>query len=561
MMSIIMYLDRFCVSFAQSFIQEDLGLTVDQTSWILSAFFLSYAFAQIPSGWLSDRWGGRSMLTIYIVSWSLFTMAIGWSTSLWFLLAMQLGHGLGQAGAYPTSAGLLSSWMPLATRGVASSVVTFGGRVGGFLAPILTAWLIVLFVPLSTSSLLTPKQLQVKEIGPFSSRLVLGAEDVPQTAQPELLQAIWKALPAATQTQVRQLAERQGALKPDAPPIAVSDEEVAVLVTGLNSILEQPHLATSKAVLGLNLARQVKSLMSQRDAGQTLTQPETERLNRLILEAAFPKAIGKVYVKGWRHVFTVYGAIGLLVALLFGIVARNRPEEQPWCNAAEVALIQEGRVPAAASATRTSVDWGKVMKSLSLWLSSVSQFTTNIGWLFATAKLPDYLDQVYHVEIIQRGYLSSVPMGAGVVGMLLGGKLTDWLRIRIGLRWGRGLPMGLTRFGAAAAYIGLLFTTDPLIATALCATVTFFTDLGVAATWAFVQDAGGRYVGVVLGFGNMWGNIGAAMAPQFYGLALGPSGNNWNVCFLMCAGFFAISGFAGLLVDATKPIVPEEPTA
>ena len=560
MMSIIMYLDRFCVSFAQSFIQEDLGLTVNQTSWILSAFFWSYALAQIPSGWLSDRWGGRPMLTIYIVSWSLFTMAIGWSTSLWFLLAMQLGHGLGQAGAYPTSAGLLSSWMPLSTRGVASSVVTFGGRVGGFLAPILTAWLIVLFVPLSTSSLLTPKQLMTNEIGPFSVRLVTGADATPKTAQPELLQAIWKALPADTQTLVGQLAERQGGIPPEAPPIKVSDAEIGTLVSGLNTILEQPQLATTKAVLGLNLAQQVKTLMSQRDAGRSLTQPETERLNRLILEATFPKAIGKIYVKGWRHVFTVYGIIGLFVALLFGIVARNRPEEQPWCNAAEVALIQEGRIPTtSASNAKTSVDWGKVLQSRSLWLSSLSQFTTNIGWLFVTAKLPDYLDQVHHVEIIQRGYLSSVPMGAGVVGMLLGGKLTDWLRIRLGLRWGRGLPMGLTRFGAAGAYIGLLFTTDPYVATALCATVAFFTDLGVAATWAFVQDAGGRYVGVVLGFGNMWGNIGAAMAPQFYGIALESSRNNWNVCFLMCASFFAVSGFAGLLVDATKPIVPEEP--
>lgn len=566
LMSVMMYLDRLCVTFAQTFIQEDLGLTTYETSWILSAFFWSYALAQIPSGWLSDRWGGRLMLTIYIVSWSLFTMLIGWSMSLWFLLMMQLGHGLGQAGAYPTCAGLLSPWMPLATRGVASSIVTFGGRLGGFLAPLLTAWLIVLFVPVSSPSLLTPRQIMAPEIGPFTTRLAAGAVAKPDVPHPVLIRSLWTGLPASTQTLIQQLAERQEAKDreatasfPDGPgKLEVSPEEIAELATGLNEVLKQPLLVQADAVRELKLTPQAKTLLAERDAGKSLTQPETERLNRLVLESTFPNGIGKVYVKGWRYVFLVYGIAGMTVALIFFIVARNRPEEQPWCNEAELALINAGRVPVVAGSTPAALNWGRVLSSRSLWLSSVSQYGTNIGWLFVTAKLPDYLDKVHHVEIIQRGYWSSYPMLAGVVGMLLGGRLTDWLLIKIGLRWGRALPMGLTRFAAAAAYIACMFTEDPWIATLLCCTVAFFTDLGVAATWAFVQDAGGRYVGVVLGFGNMWGNIGAAMAPQFYGLALDWSRNNWNACFLVCAVALVISGIAALFIDATQPIVQED---
>ena len=40
---------------------------------------------------------------------------------------------------------------------------------------------------------------------------------------------------------------------------------------------------------------------------------------------------------------------------------------------------------------------------------------------------------------------------AGIAGMFLGGCLTDSLTRRIGLRWGRALPMALTRFVAAGA--------------------------------------------------------------------------------------------------------------
>ncbi len=575
LMSTMMYLDRFCVSFAQSFIQEDLGLTVKQTSWILSAFFWSYALAQIPSGWLSDRWGGRIMLTIYIVSWSLFTLLIGFSNSLWFLLAMQLGHGLGQAGAYPTSAGLLSRWMPLGSRGTASSIVACGGRAGGFLAPILTAWLIVFFVPVDKSSLLTARQLTVPEIGHFSARLAPAETPAPDGAtdrQAGLLKSVLSNLPGNTQKFIEQLAETQRELDRDQKlradagtldsslPIPISTTEVDALVQGLNGVLRIPQLASADSVIGLNLAREAQSLMKRRDKGDTLSTVEIERLNRLVLEALFPKFIGKVYVQGWRQVFTVYGLAGMVVALLFWTVARNQPQDQPWCNAAELDLIQEGRAPLSASgAAKSKLKWSQVLRSRSLWLSSVSQAGTNIGWLFVTAKLPDYLDQVHHVEIIQRGYMSSLPMAAGVVGMLLGGRLTDWMRWKFGVRWGRAIPMGLTRFGAAAAYLGCLWANDPWVATILCMTVAFFTDLGVAATWAFVQDAGGRYVGVVLGFGNMWGNIGAAVAPQLYGYALEWSRNDWNSCFLLCAGTMIVSGIAGLMIDASQPVVEEDP--
>lgn len=573
LMSTLMYLDRFCVSFAQSFIQEDLGLTVKQTSYILSAFFWSYALAQIPSGWLSDRWGGRIMLTIYILSWSLFTLLIGWSTTLWFLLAMQLGHGLGQSGGYPTSAGLLSTWMPLGTRGTASSIVAFGGRLGGFLAPILTAWLIVLFVPVSKLSLVTERQLAVSEIGDFSWRLIASSEpssDPDIGPHRHLYQQTWVALPADSQTilvplgkqyslylKAKKASANAASVKP--PVLELKAVERETLVHGLNSLLRVPKLVSTDDVIGLNLAREAKSLIARQDAGQTLTTPEIERLNRLLLEALFPNFIGKVYVQGWRYVFTVYGLVGIGVALLFWTIARNQPQDHPWCNATELALIQEGRSPVSQSpAGQPSLNWGQVLRSRGLWLSSVSQFGTNIGWLFVAAKLPDYLVQVHNVETIQRGYLSSLPMAGGVVGMLLGGRLTDWMRFKWGVRWGRAIPMGLTRFGAAAAYIGCLFANDPWVAAILCMIVAFFTDLGVAATWAFVQDAGGRYVGVVLGFGNMWGNIGAAVAPQIYGYALEWSRNDWNVCFLICSGAMIISGLAGIFIDASQPIVEEE---
>ena len=106
--SLLLYLDRFCISFAERYIKEDLGLSNQQISVILSAFFFSYALLQVPSGFLSDRFGARRMLTLYVLLWSLFTGLTGAATGFAMLLVLRLGFGAAQAGAYPAAGSLLS---------------------------------------------------------------------------------------------------------------------------------------------------------------------------------------------------------------------------------------------------------------------------------------------------------------------------------------------------------------------------------------------------------------------------------------------------------------------
>lgn len=141
----LMYLDRICLvsivtsdSFKQSF-----SLTGQQLDWVKGAFFWAYALAQVPAGWLSDRFGARVLITIYIASWSLFTAATSFSWGFATLMIARLGCGLAEAGYYPASSGLLTRWAHVEARGFASSLISWGGRVGGAVAPYLTAFVIV----------------------------------------------------------------------------------------------------------------------------------------------------------------------------------------------------------------------------------------------------------------------------------------------------------------------------------------------------------------------------------------------------------------------------------
>jgi sugar phosphate permease len=546
LMAVLLYLDRFCLSISTGYIQEELGLDDAQAGLLLSAFFWSYAFAQVPSGWLSDRFGARGMLSLYIVGWSLFTGLVGIAGSFLLLVAFRFACGVAQAGAYPTSAALVSRWVPFSARGLASGIVSTGGRLGGFIAPVLTIYLIVLFVPATTSSLLTPGDL----LKPAD--LCQALSKTGEKPAERLAALIREKLPADA---------RQVVAKGAAPDATLTEEDRDVLADGLNAVLSGATIGYARAADDFSLPREIRGFLGI--PGERLLKPQRERCNRLLLEAAFPGKVRALYGNGWRPVMLLYGIGGFVVAGAFWLVVRNHPRDHPGCNAAEVALIEGHRPPTAAAGKGPggALPLGDILRSRSLWLSCVAQFFTNFGWVFLLTWLPRYLEQVHAVSALERGWMASVPILFGMAGMLSGGWVTDALTRRVGLRWGRCLPMALTRFVAMAAFLVCLGLNSPWAAVAALSLVAMATDLGTPATWAFLQDVGGRHVGSILGWTNMWGNIGAAVSPIVLGWLIGlPRG--WDLSFLLCAATFLASGVAALGIDARIPVVPadEKPT-
>lgn len=566
LMSFLLYLDRFCVSFAVDYIRQDLNLTQDNMKWFLSAFFWSYALAQVPSGWFSDRYGARIMLVIYILTWSLFTGLIGASYTFLMLIATRLLCGLGQAGAYPTAASVVGRWVPISARGTASSFVGNGGRIGGAAAPVLTAYLIVMFVPMGTpvefaeADLLLPRQLVEHLSSPAESR-------GDRTANNRSFQRLQSLLTDQESAFIRS--------RNDAADGPFSDNDRGRLVSMLNRLLTEPDLYDSHAMQSVNLPREALATLRRMSGptaedGNPVTDYERRRFNRFVLEGVFGRELSRFYRRGWRPIMWIYGFSGIFVAALFWLLFREIPEVHPWCNKSERALIQQGRSSAAAGSPQ-KLD-GAPMKALltsgNMWLCCVGQWGTNIGWLFVFTWLPRYLMEMHQVPIIQRGYMTMTPALVGMLGMFCGGRLTDVIAARMGVKWGRRIPMASSRMTALLAYLGAILLSSlptthafnsPWVFTILFSVVAFSTDFGTAPIWAFNQDIGGRHIGSVLGWGNMWGNLGAAVAPLIYGFYLGenPGLHEWNMMFGICAASFAISGICFLLIDASKPLLSE----
>jgi ACS family glucarate transporter-like MFS transporter len=139
----ITYLDRVCLSAAAPSIREELGLTTVQMGYVFSIFNLAYGLAEVPSGWLGDRWGQRLMMARIVAGWSIFTMLTGAVRGYISLLAIRFLFGTAEAGAFPTLSRALSRWFAPQERGRANGVMWTGARMGGAIAPALAAAMIL----------------------------------------------------------------------------------------------------------------------------------------------------------------------------------------------------------------------------------------------------------------------------------------------------------------------------------------------------------------------------------------------------------------------------------
>ncbi|MCP9494880.1 MAG: MFS transporter [Pyrinomonadaceae bacterium MAG19_C2-C3] len=129
------YLDRLCISAAAPAIIQEFNFTPVQMGYIFSAFTLTYALFEIPSGWLGDRFGTRKALTRIVLWWSAFTMLTGAVVGFWSLFFVRLMFGAGEAGAIPNSASTVARWFPVPQRGRAMGGVCVGHAIGASLTP------------------------------------------------------------------------------------------------------------------------------------------------------------------------------------------------------------------------------------------------------------------------------------------------------------------------------------------------------------------------------------------------------------------------------------------
>jgi sugar phosphate permease len=143
LMYLICYMDRSNIAVAQLEIAKQLGLSKAQMGIALAAFTWAYAIAQVPMGWLGDRFGARKVLTWVMVCVGLSPIMTGASMGFNSLFGARVGLGLSEAGAFPVASRGMQIWFAKSERGRIQGITHLFSRLAVVVTPILSITIMV----------------------------------------------------------------------------------------------------------------------------------------------------------------------------------------------------------------------------------------------------------------------------------------------------------------------------------------------------------------------------------------------------------------------------------
>ncbi|MFO0809623.1 MAG: MFS transporter [Gemmataceae bacterium] len=292
----------------------------------------------------------------------------------------------------------------------------------------------------------------------------------------------------------------------------------------------------------------------------------------------------------WRGAFLLFAVLGVVWCVVFTAFFRNRPAEHPGVNDRERQEIEAGSA-ASTEAAHANVPWGRLVTSPNLWALCLMYFAMSYPWYFNINYLPAYLEEMHDVSPKSSlgAFFKGGPLILGAVGCLVGGRLTDAYVQRTGdRRRGRKLFGMLGHAMCIPLYLACLVAPNAWVFAITIALAGFCNDLAMGSAWATCQDVGRRHAAIVAGCMNMIGNLGGAASSYVIGWLLGLSkarylaangiadesfkalpaaqkaaallpGYDWN--FWTFAGMYVLALVFWLVVDATKPVVPEDDMA
>ncbi|MBI3472435.1 MAG: MFS transporter [Candidatus Solibacter usitatus] len=254
----------------------------------------------------------------------------------------------------------------------------------------------------------------------------------------------------------------------------------------------------------------------------------------------------------WRRAFELFGAIGVVWAVLFYLWFRDNPRDNKKVNPAELRLIEESSHQASGHG---SVPWGKFIRSQQAWLLCGQYFCLSYGWYFYITWLPTYLKNARGLTLATGALLATLPLFMGGLGSLICGYMYPLVN-----RWTHDVGksrrvMAYIGFSGATGFLVLsTWLQDARLAMFSMGLASFCNDLVMPGSWGACMDVGGKYAGTLSGTMNMMGNFGGVVSPIAIGYILENTHNNWDITFYVSAAVYFAGLFFWLLLDPVTPL-------
>src|SRR5665213_613945 len=190
----------------------------------------------------------------------------------------------------------------------------------------------------------------------------------------------------------------------------------------------------------------------------------------LALAAAPPALTWIMLAAGWRAMFELLGALGLVVAVAWCLLYRARDGEAAAVESAWRVLLRQRTV------------WGMMLGfggvNYTVWLY--------IAWI------PGYLQTARHLSLARTGWVAAVPFLFGAAGMAASGVFTDLLVRRGAKRVGvhrLNLIAGMV-LSAAGTFVVVRSASTAMAVGGISAAL-FFIHFAGTSGWGYAQAIGG----------------------------------------------------------------------
>ncbi len=254
---------------------------------------------------------------------------------------------------------------------------------------------------------------------------------------------------------------------------------------------------------------------------------------------------------GWRYTFLFSGIISLAAASWWWLAATDNPSAHPRVSEAELRIIASDKEEVKAE--RVDARWYKRLAcSRDAYLLCVSEIFYGLsGFVFITW-FYIYYSEVRGGGTLYSAVITSLTYVGGAIGALLGGILCDRSLSKWGAPWGRRVVPLL-----AIVSSGLCCILAPALRGNTASGMVFTLAAGLQylaapAFWATVIDITRRGPGILGGFMNGSGNLGAAIGTITFPWVVSHVGYQFALQLAGVAGL--ISGLVWLLIDSSRGI-------
>ena len=257
---------------------------------------------------------------------------------------------------------------------------------------------------------------------------------------------------------------------------------------------------------------------------------------------------------GWQFSFYISAILGVLVAAMWHLYAKDRPEEHPFVNSAELVIIRsQSRCKVCEmQVVHQPTPWGRIFSNRSVWALFISYFLIGYPiyiyytWFFI------YLVRSRQLPLSHSALWTTTPFIAVMVLAPLGGIISDWAIARWGRRRGRQSAAWLGISLSGIMLMAGAHVTSNMWAIVLLACAAGFNLFAVPTWWATCIDLTPEFCGSLSGVMNMCGNIGGWLSPIITAYIVTKYG--WSQALDFAALLTLAAGPLWLLINAGQSV-------